>query len=143
MNNFESRKLTLSSALRLEFIIIGLGILALAMIFQPFNLSVFSAGCGLVVVAALANNLLPLAEPGTPVRSIIFAATVVLLIFCTAVLVAIVAAHLYGLAYLKAPSASALSRVSSRSFWEHPLFWGLAVADLMLWFVVYRLSERN
>ena len=143
MAKYQSRKLTLSSALRLEFGIIGLGIVALAMIFQPFSLSVFSAGCGLVVVAALVNNLLPLAEPGTPIRSISFAAAVVLLIFCTALLVSITAAHLYGLAFLKAPAVSLLAKAPAQSFWEHPLFWGLVVADLILWFVVYRLAERK
>ncbi|MCP4071122.1 MAG: hypothetical protein GY742_05195 [Hyphomicrobiales bacterium] len=140
MNKTKNRKLTLSSALRLEFGIIGLGVVALAMIFQPFSLSVFSAGCGLVVLAALANNLLPLAEPGTPIRQIIFAAVVVLLVFCTALLVAIVAAHLYGLAYLKAPAASVLSRVPAQPYWQHSLFWGLAIADAVLWFAVFRLT---
>ncbi len=143
MNKMEKRKLTLSSALRLEFGIIGLGVVALAMIFQPFSLSVFSAGCGLVVLAALANNLLPLAEPGTPIRQITFAAVVVLLIFCTALLVAIAAAHLYGLAFLKAPTASSLSRVSAQPYWEHSLFWGLAVCDVLLWFTVFRLAESK
>ncbi len=143
MNKREIRKLTLSSALRLEFCVIGLGVLALAMIFQPFSLPVFSVGCGLVVLAALANNLLPLAEPGTPVRLIFFATAIVLLVFCTALLVAIAAAYLYGLAFLEAPTASVLSRVPARPFWEHPLFWGLAVADLLLWFAVYQLAERK
>ncbi len=143
MNKIDKRKLTLSSALRLEFSIIGLGVVALAMIFQPFSLFVFSAGCGLVVLAALANNLLPLAEPGTPVRQIVFAAVVVLLVFCTALLVAIAAAHLFGLAYLKAPAPSVLSRVAAQPYWEHTLFWGLAVADGLLWFAVFRLAESK
>ena len=80
MSNQGGSKLTRASALRLEFSVIGLGILALFMIFQPFSLIVFSFGCGFVVLAALANNLLPLAEPGTPVRTIYFAAAVVALI---------------------------------------------------------------
>ncbi len=140
MNKTKIRKLTLSSALRLEFGIIGLGVVALAMIFQPISLPVFSAGCGLVVLAALANNLLPLAEPGTPIRQIIFAAVVVLLIFCTALLVAIAAAHLYGLVFLKAPTVSVLSKATAQPFWQHSLVWGLAVADAVLWFAVFRLT---
>lgn len=143
MNRKDTRKLTLSSALRLEFAIIGLGILALAMIFQPFSLRIFSIGCGLVVLAALANNLLPLAEPGTPVRQIAFAASVVLLVFCTALLVSIAAAHLYGLVYLKGPSATSLSRVPIRPFWEHSLFWGLAIVDIVLWFTTFRLAASK
>ena len=132
-------KLTRDSAIRLEFSIIGLGIVALLMIFQPFSLTVFSLGCGLVVLAALVNNLLPLAEPGTPVRMIPFAAAVVALIFVTALLVAIAAAHLYGLAFLKAPAVSLVRRAASAPFYQQPLVWGLAVLDIILWFAVFRL----
>ena len=133
------QKLTRDSAIRLEFAIIGLGIVALFMIFQPFSLTVFSLGCGLVVLAALVNNLLPLAEPGTPVRQIPFAAAVVALIFVTALLVAIAAAHLYGLAFLKAPAVSLVRRAASAPFYQQPLVWGLAVIDIILWFAVFKL----
>lgn len=139
MSSPKGLKLTGQSALRLEFSIIGLGILALVMIFQPFSLMVFSLGCGLVVLAALANNLLPLAEVGTPVRMIVFAAAVVGLIFCTALLVAIAAAHLYGVAFLKAPAVSLVPRAASPPFWQQPLVWGIAAIDVILWFAVFRL----
>ncbi len=142
MSNQGGSKLTRASALRLEFSVIGLGILALFMIFQPFSLTVFSFGCGFVVLAALANNLLPLAEPGTPVRTIYFAAAVVALIFCTALLVAITAAHLYGVAFLKAPAVSLVPRAASPPFWQQPLVWGLAVVDIILWFTVFRLGKE-
>ncbi|PHR95296.1 MAG: hypothetical protein COA78_30445 [Blastopirellula sp.] len=140
----ETKKLTLASALRLEFAIIGLGIVALFMIFQPFSLTVFSLGCGLVVVAALVNNLLPLAEVGTPVRKIFWAATVVFLIFFTALLVSIVAAHLYGLFFLKAPTVSLLvSAPPAKPFWAQPLVWGIAAIDFVLWLVVKRLAGKT
>ncbi len=139
----EIQRLSLSAALRLEFLIIGLGIVALFMIFQPFSLTVFSIGCGLVVMAALANNLLPLAEPGMPVRTILWAVVVVLLIFFTALLVSIAAAHLYGLLFLKAPAVSLLVKVSVKSFWAQPLYWGIAIIDLVLWFTVFRLAEKK
>lgn len=139
MSDKTAAKLTRQSALRLEFSIIGLGIVALLMIFQPFSLTVFSLGCGLVVLAALVNNLLPLAEPGAPVRMIPFAATVVALIFVTALLVAIAAAHLYGMVFLKAPAVSLVSRAASAPFYQQPLVWGLAVIDIILWFAVFRL----
>ena len=139
----EIQKLTLSAALRLEFLIIGLGIVALFMIFQPFSLTVFSIGCGLVVLAALANNLLPLSEPGMPVRTILWAAVVVLLIFFTALLVSIAAAHLYGLLFLKAPTVSLLAKVSSTPFWAQPLYWGIAFIDLVLWFAVHKLAGKK
>ncbi len=139
MSDSRGKRLTKKSALRLEFAVIGLGILALFMIFQPFSLIVFSLGCGLVVLAALANNLLPIAQTGTPVRKITFAAAVVALIFCTALLVAIAAAHLYGVAFLKAPEVSLLRRVPSAPFWQQPLVWSLAFVDVILWFLVFRL----
>ncbi len=143
MEKQEAQGLSLSAALRLEFFIIGLGIVALFMIFQPFSLTVFSTGCGLVVLAALANNLLPLAEPGIPVRTILWAATVVLLIFFTALLVSIAAAHLYGLLFLKAPAVSLLVKVSSTPFWAQPLYWSILIIDLVLWFVVFRLAGKK
>ncbi len=55
-------------ALRLELFIIGLGLFALVLIFQPFSLTLFAIGSGLVVLAGLVNNLLPLAQPGVPDR---------------------------------------------------------------------------
>ena len=59
--------MTPRGALRLEYFIIGLGIFALLLIFQPFSLKLFAIGSGLVVLAGLINNLLPLAQPGVPV----------------------------------------------------------------------------
>jgi hypothetical protein len=143
MDKHEVQKLSLPGALRLEFLIIGLGIVALFMVFQPYSLTVFSVGCGLVVMAALANNLLPLAESGTPIRYILWAAVVVLLIFFTALLVSIAAAHLYGLLFLKAPTVSLLAKVASAPFWAQPLYWGIAVIDIVLWFIVFRLAEKK
>lgn len=130
-------------ALRIEYAVIGLGILALIMIFQPFGLVIFSVGCGLVVLAALANNLLPLAQPGEPLRMVVFAAVVVALIFCTALLVAIIAAYLYGLAFLNPPPAGTSLVPPRPPFWEHPLVWTLAVADVVLWILVFRMSKGN
>ena len=92
-----------AAAFRIEATIIGLGILTLVMIFQPFSLLIFSIGCGLVVLAALVNNLLPFAQPGKPLRGVMFAGLIVALVFCLALLVSIAAAHLYGLVFLKPP----------------------------------------
>ena len=58
--------MTPASARKVEYAIIGIGILALLLIFQPFNIGLFTIGCILVVVAGLINNLLPLARPGVP-----------------------------------------------------------------------------
>ncbi len=90
-------------ALRLEYFIIGLGILALIMIFQPFSLQLFTIGAIIVVFAGLINNLLPLAQPGVPVRSVVTVAMVVAMIFCIVLLLAIASASLYGTFFLKPP----------------------------------------
>lgn len=143
MNNDGRMRLSAKGALRVEFGVIGLGILALIMIFQPIALPIFSIGCGLVVLAALANNLLPLAEPGATARSLVFAAVVVALIFCTAVLVAILAAYGYGVAFLDPPDPSTSLRAPPKPFWQHPLVWTLAAIDAVLVFTVYRLAKGN
>ena len=97
------------SALRLEFFIIGLGLFALVLIFQPFSLTLFAIGSGLVVLAGLVNNLLPLAQPGVPVRSVVIVALVVAMIFCIVLLVSIAAAHLYGVFFLKPPDPNTVT----------------------------------
>lgn len=130
------------TALRIEFGIIGLGILALFLIFQPFSLPLFAVGCVLVVLAALANNLLPFAEPGKPLRKVIFAAVVVALVFCTAVLVAIIAAHLYGVFFLTAPATPSL--VAPRPpFWTHPMVWTLAALAVVFAFLVRHVARKK
>jgi hypothetical protein len=95
--------MTPKQALRLEYFIIGLGILALLMIFQPFSISLFTWGAVLVVIAGLVNNLLPLAQPGVQTRTVITVAMVVAMIFCIVLLVSIWAASLYGAFFLKPP----------------------------------------
>ena len=47
--------LTPTAARTLEYSIIGLGVLALLMIFQPFNISLFPVGCALIVLAGLTD----------------------------------------------------------------------------------------
>jgi hypothetical protein len=90
-----------AAARRLEYSIIGLGLVALALIFQPFSLALFGIGCGLVIVAGLANNLLPLCEAGRPLGSVVRVGLIVLAIFVVVALLAIGSAWLYGL-YLAA-----------------------------------------
>jgi hypothetical protein len=90
-----------ATARRLEYSIIGLGLLALGLIFQPFSLALFGVGCGLVILAGLANNLLPLCEAGRPLGSVVRIALIVLAIFIVVALLAIGSAWLYGL-YLAA-----------------------------------------
>jgi hypothetical protein len=86
-----------ATAARLEYSIIGLGLLALVLIFQPFSLMLYGVGCGLVILAGLANNLLPLCEKGRPLGSVARVGLIVLAIFLAVALIAIGSAYLYGL----------------------------------------------
>jgi hypothetical protein len=119
-----------ASALKLEAFIIGLGLLALVLIFQPFSLTLFAVGSGLVVLAGLVNNLLPLAQPGVPARSVAVIALVVAMIFCIVLLVSITAAHLYGAFFLKPPDPNTTAgkvMLATPPFYMQPFVWGLAV----------------
>lgn len=92
-----------ATARKMEYGIIGLGIVALVMIFQPFSIGLFTAGAMLVVIAGLVNNLLPLAQPGVPARKVVTIAMVVAMIFCIVLLLAILSASLYGTFFLNPP----------------------------------------
>jgi hypothetical protein len=96
--------MTARQARRLEYAIIGLCVLALVLIFQPFSLALFGVGAGLVVLGGLAFNLVPLARPGVPAGAVVRAALLVLAILAAAVAIAIGSAELYGL-YLEAQRA--------------------------------------
>ena len=116
-----------STAQRLEWGIIGLGIVALVLIFQPFSLTLFGIGCALVVFAGLANNLLPLCEPGTTFRTILNAVLIVALIFCVVMLISIAAAHLYGAFFV-----NAISPDTSDPFYRQPFVWTVAAVAIVL-----------
>lgn len=87
-----------------EWSIIGLCILALVLVFQPFWLPLYSVGAGLVVFGALAFNLVPLSRPGVPARNLVRAGLVVLVLLLVVAALAIGSAYLYGL-YLAAQRA--------------------------------------
>jgi hypothetical protein len=92
--------LTARQASAVEWSIIGLCILALVLIFQPFWLPLYSVGAGLVVLAGLAFNLVPLCRPGVPRRSLINAGVIVLVLLLVVAGLAIGSAYLYGV-YLR------------------------------------------
>ncbi|MGK9167684.1 hypothetical protein KXR53_15370 [Inquilinus limosus] len=124
-----------AAARRLEYAIIGLGVAALLLIFQPFEIALFTAGGVIVVLAALANNLLPLAQPGVPKRSVVKAAMIVAMIFCLVLLVAILAAYLYGLFFLKPPDPNTLSgkaQLSAKPWYMHGFTWTVAIIACVL-----------
>lgn len=135
MSGEKPRGMTREGALRLEYAIIGLGIFALALIFQPFSIRLFAIGSVLVVIAGLVNNLLPMARPGVPVRRVVSVAMMVAMIFCIVLLVAISAAHLYGVAFLAPPNpetASGKAQLATPPFWKQPLVWGIAATAAVL-----------
>ncbi|MBL8908323.1 MAG: hypothetical protein JNM20_16745 [Rhizobiales bacterium] len=84
------------TARALEYTVIGIGVCALILIFQPFSLTLFGIGCGLVVLAGLANNLLPFSQPGVPVSTVVRVAITVAVLFLVVTSLSIGAAFLYG-----------------------------------------------
>ena len=51
--------------------IIAVSVLSLVLLFQPFSLALYSVGAGLVVLAGLAFNLVPLCTPGRTFGSLV------------------------------------------------------------------------
>jgi cytochrome c biogenesis factor len=138
--------MTPSTARRLEFTIIGLGILALVMIFQPFDIRLFTIGSILVVLAGLANNLLPLAQSGVPARAVVKVATIIAMIFCIVLLVAIFAAYLYGLFFLKPPDPSTVSgkaQLAAKPWYMHGFTWSIAAIGCLLAGAIKVLGGRR
>ena len=145
MSRTPEKTLSPGGALRLEAFIIGLGILALILIFQPLSLTLFAIGSGLVVLAGLINNLLPLARPGTKIRALVTVTLVVALIFCIVLLVSIAAAHLYGVFFLKAPDPATTAgkvQLATLPFYLQPLVWGLGIAALCFAAVITWLQRK-
>jgi hypothetical protein len=121
--------LSQAGARRLEYAIIGLGVVALLLIFQPFDMWLFTAGGVMVVAAALANNLLPLAQPGVPKRSVVNAAMIIAMTFCVVLLVSILAAYLYGLLFLNPPDPNTLAgraQLNAKPWYLHGFTWAVA-----------------
>lgn len=138
--------MTPKQALKLEYFIIGLGILALLMIFQPFSITLFTLGSMLVVLAGLVNNLLPLAQPGVKVRSIINIAMIVAMIFCIVLLVSIMSAHLYGAFFLKPPDPNTTAgkvQLAATPWYLHGFTWSVAaVAAVLIALVTMRTRNK-
>ena len=129
------RGMSPATAQKVEYGIIGLGVLALLMIFQPFSIVLFTAGCMLVVLAGLVNNLLPLAQPGVQVRSVIKVAMIVAMIFCITLLVSIFAASLYGVFFLAPPDPNTTSgkvQLAATPWYMHSFTWSVAVVACVL-----------
>ena len=92
--------MTALQAKLIERSIIGLCVLSVLFIFQPFSIYLFSIGCVTIVIGALAFNLVPLCREGTPVRALWKASLIVLVILGVAAALGIGTAFLY-VAYLE------------------------------------------
>ena len=143
-DNAPEKVLSPKSAIRLEFFIIGLCILALLLIFQPFSITLFTIGSIVVVVAGLINNLLPLAQPGVPTRSVITVAMVVAMTFCIVLLVSIFSAYLYGVFFLKPPDPNTTTgkvQLAATPWYMHSFTWTIAAIAVVLAGLISRRSR--
>ena len=84
-----------ATAHAIEYSIIGLCVMSLVMIFQPFSLTLYGIGAGLVVLGGLAFNLIPHCRPGVPLRWPVTVALIVLAILVVAFLLAVGTSYLY------------------------------------------------
>ncbi len=89
--------MSLRTARSIEYAIIGLCLIAIIFVFQPFVHALSSIGMALVVLGGLAFNLIPLCEPGRPLRDVLRATLIVIAIFVVVLILAIGAAYLYGI----------------------------------------------
>ena len=79
----------------LERAIIATCVIAILMVFQPFSLALFTVGCGLVVLGALAFNLVPFCRPDVSWRQIGRVVAIVLIVLAVAAALGIGTAFLY------------------------------------------------
>jgi hypothetical protein len=87
--------MTAAQAKRVEFFIIGLCVLSILMIFQPFSLTLFSIGCVTVIIGALAFNLVPFCREGVPARALWKVTLIILIVLAVAGSLGIGTALLY------------------------------------------------
>ena len=101
MSDSSTKGMSAATARGIEYAIIGLCIIALVLIFQPFSLTLYGIGAGLVVLGGLAFNLVPFCRPGVPVSKVLRVALIVLITLLVVATLAISSAYLYGY-YLQA-----------------------------------------
>jgi len=89
--------MTARQARTIEYSIVGLSVLSLVLLFQPFALELYSVGAGLVVLAGLAFNLVPLCTPGRTFGSLLKAAAIIAVVFVVVTALALGSAELYAI----------------------------------------------
>lgn len=87
--------MTAAQAKFVERFIIGLCVLSMLAIFQPFSLTLFSIGCVTVVIGALLFNLVPFCRKGVPFRKLVNVFGIVLLVLGVAAALGVGTAFLY------------------------------------------------
>jgi hypothetical protein len=89
------RGLSARQARTIESVIVGASVLALVLIFQPFSVTLFTLGAAAIVIVGLAFNLVPLCQPGKPVRALVTATIVIIVIFAIVTALALASAKIY------------------------------------------------
>ncbi len=92
-----STGMTAKQAKTVEYAIVGVSVLSLLLLFQPFSLGLYSVGAGLVVLAGLAFNLVPLCTPGRTFGSLLKIALIIAIIFVVVTALALGSAELYAI----------------------------------------------
>jgi hypothetical protein len=83
------------TARTIEYAIIALCVLSLIMIFQPFSLTLYGIGAGLVLLGGLAFNLIPHCRPGVPLRWLLTVALIVGALLVVVFVLAVGTSYLY------------------------------------------------
>ena len=85
-----------TTARTIEWAIITLCLASLVFVFQPVSPALHAVGMVLVVVGALAFNLVPLCRPGRPAMNLVRVTAIIAVILAIAIGIAIGTAVLYG-----------------------------------------------
>ena len=107
-----------TTARAIEWSIIALCLASLVFVFQPVSPAFHATGMVLVVVGALAFNLVPLCRPGRPVMGLVRITAIIAVILAVAIAIAMGTAILYG-DYVRATSCPN-EKPGSRN-WERKL----------------------
>ena len=91
----EGEGMSAATARTIEYAIIALCLVSLIMIFQPFSLTLYGIGAGLVVLGGLAFNLIPHCRPGVPLRWLVTVSLIVLVLLIVVFVLAIGTSYLY------------------------------------------------
>ena len=84
----------------IEYSIIGLCLVAMGFLFQPWSLKLYGIGAALAVVGGLAFNLVPQCVPGRPLSNVFKVAGIVVAVLAVAIVLAVISTLLY-IEYLK------------------------------------------